>query len=47
MNNMDTVVITASEFKNSGGWVLDTQFFTTMGMPYLWRTGSALPLKMP
>lgn len=45
MNNKDTIVITASEFKNSGGWVLDTQFFSTMGMPYLLAHGLGNPVE--
>ncbi len=45
MQNPNTIVIMATEFKNSGGWVLDTQFFTTMGMPYLLAHGLGNPVQ--
>ena len=42
---MNRIVITASDFKESGGWVLDTQFVPTMGMPYLLAHGLGNPVE--
>ena len=38
MMHSDSIILTAPIFENFGGWVLDTQFITTMGMPYLLAT---------
>jgi len=42
---MEQIVITASDIQNSGGWVLDTQFIATMGMPYLLAHGLGNPVE--
>ena len=39
-----TVLIEAESFKNSGGWVLDTQFIESMGSPYLMAHGLGTPV---
>lgn len=41
---MQTIVISAPQMKRQGGWVLDTQFVTTMGMPYLLAHGLGNPV---
>ncbi len=41
---MERIVITAPCFEQSGGWVLDTQFVSTMGMPYLLAHGLGQPV---
>lgn len=41
---MENIVIRAPEIKNIGGWVLDTQFVTTMGIPYLLAHGTGHPV---
>ena len=41
---MANIVIRAPEIKNIGGWVLDTQFVTTMGIPYLMAHGAGHPV---
>ena len=42
---METIVITAAGMKHSGGWLLDTQFVATMGMPYLLAHGLGNPVE--
>lgn len=42
---MEKIVVTAAGMKNNGGWQLDTQFVTTMGMPYLLAHGLGNPVK--
>ena len=41
---MKTIVISAPEFSSKGGWVLDTQFVSTMGVPYLLAHGLGTPV---
>ena len=41
---MQTVFICAAEMQELGGWVLDTQFVPTMGMPYLLAHGLGTPV---
>ena len=40
----DSIMLTAPMFSDRGGWVLDTQFVTTMGMPYLLAHGLGRPV---
>ena len=42
---METIVITAAGIKHNGGWLLDTQFVATMGMPYLLAHGLGNPVE--
>ncbi len=37
----NTLIIEAGDFKNRGGWTLDTQFYINMGSPYLIAHGFA------
>ena len=39
------LLIEAEEFDDYGGWVLDSQFDTEMGSPYLLAHGSGQPVK--
>ena len=41
---MGNILINATEVKNRGGWVLDTQFVLTMGTPYLLAHGLGTPV---
>jgi len=41
----DQVWIEAESFKDRGGWVLDTQFISIMGSPYLMAHGMGRPVK--
>jgi len=41
----NSVFIGAGEFKNYGGWVLDTQFILNMGSEYLLAHGLGVPVK--
>ena len=41
----DTVLVEAESFKQTGGWLLDTQFIETMGSPYLLAHGLGEPVK--
>ena len=41
---MEKIVIRAPEIKTPGGWLLDTQFVTTMGIPYLLAHGAGNPV---
>lgn len=45
MMHSDSIILTAPIFENFGGWVLDTQFITTMGMPYLLAHGLGRPVE--
>lgn len=45
MIHPDSIILTAPMFDNFGGWVLDTQFVTTMGMPYLLAHGLGRPVE--
>ena len=45
MMHTDSILLTAPMFENPGGWVLDTQFVTTMGMPYLLAHGLGRPVE--
>lgn len=45
MMHSDSIILTAPIFENFGGWVLDTQFVTTMGMPYLLAHGLGRPVE--
>ena len=38
------VLIEAEEFEDYGGWVLDAQFETEMGSPYLLAHGNGQPV---
>lgn len=40
-----TVLVEAESFKETGGWVLDTQFIHSMGSPYLMAHGMGEPVK--
>lgn len=40
----DQVLVEAESFDDHGGWVLDTQFITTMGSPYLLAHGMGRPV---
>ena len=41
----DQVLVEAESFADHGGWVLDTQFITTMGSPYLLAHGLGRPVQ--
>src|SRR5476651_1805863 len=41
----DQLLVEAESFKDSGGWVLDTQFIEIMGSPYLMAHGLGQPVK--
>ncbi len=41
----DQVWVEAESFKDRGGWVLDTQFISIMGSPYLMAHGMGRPVK--
>lgn len=45
MMTHDDILIVAPRFRRDGGWVLDTQFVTTMGMPYLLAHGLGQPVE--
>ena len=45
MDGSNTLILAAPMFQNCGGWVLDTQFVTTMGMPYLLAHGLGRPVE--
>lgn len=45
MSMADSIILTAPMFSDFGGWVLDTQFVTTMGMPYLLAHGLGRPVE--
>lgn len=45
MTKPDPIILSASMFSNFGGWVLDTQFVTNMGMPYLLAHGLGRPVE--
>ena len=39
MKHSEQIILSAPMFSSFGGWVLDTQFVTTMGTPYLLAHG--------
>lgn len=45
MTHINSILLTAPMFQAQGGWVLDTQFVTTMGMPYLLAHGLGCPVE--
>lgn len=45
MMTEEAIILTAPLFSQMGGWVLDTQFVTTMGTPYLLAHGLGRPVE--